>query len=168
MPTPGKTIDHGSLRRLVDAGAQVGAAVVGVGGGWGVVVHCGSASQTLAVTRGKPRIFRQFETLVAYLKALGIVEVHVNTAEFESGATANNPADKRSATASARMKLAHQAVAYDSWFREQVQASIDDPRPSLDDDEVHRRFAAKRAALAPPAAQSVRQPASKVARKAVA
>ena len=66
------------------------------------------------------------------------------------------------------MKLAHQAVAYDSWVREQVQASIDDPRPSLDDDEVHRRFAAKRAALAPPAAQSVRQPASKVARKAVA
>ena len=51
--------------------------------------------------------------------------------------------DRRSATASARMKLAHQAVAYDSWFREQVQASIDDPRPSLDDDEVHRLFAAK-------------------------
>ena len=76
--------------------------------------------------------------------------------------------DKRSATASARMKLAHQAVAYDSWFREQVQASIDDPRPSLDDDEVHRLFAAKRAALAPLAAQSVRQPASKVASKAVA
>ena len=64
--------------------------------------------------------------------------------------------DKRSATASARMKLAHQAVAYDNWFREQVQASIDDPRPSLDDEEVHRRFAAKRAALARPAAQRVR------------
>ena len=64
--------------------------------------------------------------------------------------------DKRSATASARMKLAHQAVAYDNWFREQVQASIDDPRPSLDDEEVHRRFAAKRAALARPAAQRAR------------
>ena len=64
--------------------------------------------------------------------------------------------DKRSATASARTKLAHQAVAYDSWFREQVQASIDDPRPSLDDEEVHRRFAAKRAALARPAAQRAR------------
>ena len=79
--------------------------------------------------------------------------------------SSSKSADKRSATASARIKLAHRAAAHDSWFREQVRASIDDPRPSLDDDEVHRRFAAKRAALA---AQSVRQPASKVARKAVA
>ena len=82
--------------------------------------------------------------------------------------SSSKSADKRNATASARMKLAHRATAHDRWCREQVQASIDDPRPSLDDDEVHRRFAAKRAALAPPAAQSVRQPASKVARKAVA
>jgi hypothetical protein len=44
-----------------------------------------------------------------------------------------NPDDKRSATASERMKRAHQAAAHDTWFREQVQASIEDPRPSVDD-----------------------------------
>ena len=70
--------------------------------------------------------------------------------------SSSKSADKRNATASARMKLAHRATAHDRWCREQVQASIDDPRPSLDDDEVHRRFAAKRAALARPAAQRVR------------
>ena len=74
MQTPEKTIDHGTLRRLVDAGANVGAEVVGAAGGWGVVINYGRASQTLAATRGKPRTFRQFETLASYLKELGIVE----------------------------------------------------------------------------------------------
>ena len=86
MQTSDKTIDHGTLKRLVDAGANVGAAVAG-------------------------------------------------------------PTDKRSVTASERMKRAHQAAAYDTWFRKEVQASIDDPRESIDDDEVRKQFAAKRAAL---------------------
>lgn len=29
---------------------------------------------------------------------------------------------------------AHQAAAHDTWFRQQVQASIDDPRQSVDND----------------------------------
>lgn len=148
MPSPEKTIDHSTLKRLVSAGAQVGAEVVGSVGGWGVVINYGRASQTLAATRGKPRTFRQFETLAGYLKELGIVEVRVNTAEFEPGAALANPADRRSATASERMKRAHQAAAYDTWFRTQVQASIDDPQPSVDGDEVRKRYALKRAALA--------------------
>ena len=147
MQTPDKTIDHGTLKRLLDAGANVGAEVVGAAGGWGVVINYGHASQTLAATRGKPRTFRQFETLAGYLKDLGIVEYRINTAEFEPRAAVANPADKRSATASERMKRTHQAAAYDTWFRDEVQASIDDPRESVDDGEVRKQFAAKRAAL---------------------
>jgi hypothetical protein len=147
MQTPDKTIDHGTLRRLVDAGAHVGAEVIGATGGWGVVINYARASQTLSATRGQPRTWRQFETLAGYLKDLGITEVRVNTAEFEPG-PGTGKQDKRSTTASDRMKRAHQAAAYDSWFREQVQASIDDPRPSIDDEQVRKQFAAKRAALA--------------------
>ena len=147
MQPPEKTIDHGTLRRLVNAGANVGAEVVGAAGGWGVVINYGRASQTLAATRGKPRTFRQFETLASYLKDLGITEYHVNSAEFAPDAAPPNQSDKRSATASERMKHAHKAAAYDTWFREQVQASIDDPRPSVDDDEVRKQFVAKRAAV---------------------
>ncbi len=148
MQTPDKTIDHGALRRLVAAGAQVGAEVVGVADSWGVVIRYGRASQTLAATRGTPRTWRQFETLAGYLKALGIVEYRVNTAAFEPGAVVRNPQDKRSATASMRMKHAHQAAAHDARFREQVQASIDDPRPSVEDAVAKKGFAAKRSALA--------------------
>lgn len=46
------------------------------------------------------------------------------------------------------MKRAHLAAAYDTWFREQVQASIDDPRPSIDEEQARKRFGAKRTALA--------------------
>ncbi len=63
MRTPHKTIDHSTLRRLVDTGAQVVAEVVGGAGGWGVVISYGQASQTLAATRGAPRTWRHFETL---------------------------------------------------------------------------------------------------------
>lgn len=147
MQIPDKTIDHGTLRRLVDAGAHVGAEVVGGAGGWGVVINYGRASQTLAATRGRPRTWRQFETLAGYLKELGIVEYRVNTAEFEPGAAAARPDDKRSATASERMKHAHKAAAYDTWFREQVQASIDDPRTSLSNDQARAQMASRRQAL---------------------
>lgn len=148
MQTPDKTIDHSTLRRLVDAGAHVGAEVVGRAGGWGVVISYGHTSQTLAATRGAPRTWRQFETLAGYLKELGIVEYRVNAAEFAPGAAAGKPDDKRSVTASERMKRAHLAAAHDTWFRQQVQASIDDPRASVDDALAKKEFAAKRAALA--------------------
>ena len=106
------------------------------------------APRSSANLRGTPRTWRQFETLAGYLKDLGIVEYRVNTAEFEPGAAAARRDDKRSATASARMKRAHQAAAHDTWFREQVQASIDDPRPSVDDQAVKKEFAAKCAGAA--------------------
>lgn len=45
------------------------------------------------------------------------------------------------------LKRTHEAAAYDAWFREQVQASLDDPRPSVPDDEACARFATRKAAL---------------------
>ena len=54
-----------------------------------------------------------------------------------------------STVASERLKRAHRAAAYDTWFREQVQASIDDPRSSVDDDKVRRHFVAQRTAAGP-------------------
>ena len=152
MQTVDKTIDHGTLRRLVAAGAPIGAEVVGNADGWGVVINYGRARQTLAATRGTPRTFRQFETLAGYLKELGIVEYRVNTSDFEPGTATARPNDKRSAAASERMKHAHQAAAYDAWMREQVQASIDDARPSVADAKARKQFATKRAALAKRAA----------------
>ena len=161
MLTPDKSIDHHTLRRLLDAGAHVGAEVLGIGGDWGVVINYGRARQTLAATRGRPRTFRQFETLAAYLKDLGIVEYRVNAAGFEPASTRKSAPDRRSITASERMKRAHDAAAYDSWLREQVRASIDDPRPSLSDEQARTGMATRRQALLK---KSGAKPAGKAAR----
>lgn len=148
MLSTGKMIDHSTLRRLVDAGAPIDAEVVGATGGWGVVINYGSASQTLAVTRGEPRTFRKFETLASYLKELGIIDLRVHTAEFQASVVGKDkPGDKRHELASERMKRAHEAAAYDKWFQAQVQASIDDPRPSVSDEAARAKFAVKREAL---------------------
>jgi replicative DNA helicase len=109
--------------------------------------------------RGLPTGFDEFDrktgglrpgdlVIVAGRPSMGKTTFAVNTAEFAPGAPASKQDDKRSTTASERMKRAHQAAAHDTWFREQVQASIDDPRASVDDAVANKEFAAKRAALA--------------------
>ena len=47
----------------------------------------------------------------------------------------------------AALKRAHAAAAYDKWFRSQVQAALDDPRPSIPHEEVSARWAKKRVQL---------------------
>ncbi|AKJ28540.1 hypothetical protein [Caldimonas brevitalea] len=133
---PDKTIDHSTLRRLVDAGANIDAEVVGAGAGWGIVINYGRARQTLAATRGEPRTFRRFETLASYLKDLGITRYRVDAAQFEPHEAATKTGDKRSAAASARMRRAHEAALYDEWYRAQVQEALDDTTPAVPHQQV--------------------------------
>jgi hypothetical protein len=139
-----ETIDHGTLSRLVEAGAVRGAHIVGQSGGWAVLVKYGMTERPLAAQRSRQvRLFRKFETLVSYLKEIGIARFDVDAANYDpEAASATRRPDRAEA-----LKRAHEAAAYDTWFREQVQASIDDPRPSVTDDEARARFSARKAAL---------------------
>ncbi|MCL2656477.1 MAG: hypothetical protein FWD62_03470 [Betaproteobacteria bacterium] len=139
-----EAIDHSTLSRLVEAGAIQGAHIVGQPGGWSVMVRYGIHERPLAAQRSRNvRLFRRFETLVAYLKGVGIARFDVDAAGYDPDTLKTVRRPDRSEA----LKRAHEAAAYDAWFREQVQASIDDPRPSVPDDEVRAHFAAKRAAL---------------------
>ncbi len=139
-----ETIDHGTLSRLVEAGAVRGAHIVGQSGGWAVLVKYGLVERPLAAQRSRQvRLFRKFETLVSYLKEVGIARFDVDAANYDAASVS---ATRRPDRAEA-LKRAHEAAAYDTWFREQVQASIDDPRPSFSDEEARAMFAKRRAAL---------------------
>ena len=139
-----ETIDHTSLSRLVEAGAVRDAHIVGQTGGWAVLVKCGIAELPLAAQRSRQvRLFRKFETLVSYLKNIGITRFDVDAANFDPDAGKTNLRPDRSEA----LKHAHEAAAYDNWFHKQVQASIDDPRPSVSDEEAHAIFAVRKAAL---------------------
>ncbi|MHB1250445.1 MAG: antitoxin PaaA2 family protein [Polaromonas sp.] len=138
------TIDHVTLEHLVEAGAIRGASIVGQPGGWGVVIQIGMTERALAAKRGAVRIFRKFETLVAYLKDIGIASYQVDASRFDPVAlkTARTRTDSAE-----RLKNAHKAASYKGWLTQQIQEAIDDPRPSVPQARVAVEWATERAAL---------------------
>jgi hypothetical protein len=141
MATTLQTIDHVTLSRLVEANAVNGANIIGQPGGWGVVIRYGMTERALAAKRGSVRIFRKFETLVAYLKVIGVAKYQVDATGYDPVAI---KLARSNVGAAERMKAAHEANAYDKWFRAQVQEALDDTRPSIPNEVVQKHFAAKR------------------------
>ncbi|MFN5350631.1 MAG: hypothetical protein ACK5A0_14035 [Polaromonas sp.] len=144
MAITADTIDHVTLEHLVEAGAIRGANIVGQPGGWGVVIQIGMTDRALAAKRGAVRIFRKFETLVGYLKGIGIASYQVDASQFDPVSLKT----ERTRTDSAeRLKNAHKAASYKGWLTQQVQEAIDDPRPSIPHDAVVAEWNTERAAL---------------------
>ncbi|MFP3943362.1 MAG: hypothetical protein ACLFWF_05700 [Alphaproteobacteria bacterium] len=122
-----ETIDHAGLVRLVEAGAVRDAHVVGRPGGWSVVVRHDSEEHALAAQRSKRvRVFRRMETLVNYLRDIGIQRFDVDAAGYEAqGGEPRRRPDRAEA-----LRQAHEAAAYDQWFRAEVEQALreaDDP-----------------------------------------
>ena len=138
------TIDHNTLAHLIEAGVVRGADVIGQPGGWGVVIKYGMTERALAAQRGAVRTFKKFETLVGYLKGLGIAEYRVNAANFDPVALKAHIARPDAAE---RMRHAHKSADYDKWFRARVQEALDDPRPSIPHEQVMAEWDEERAEL---------------------
>lgn len=122
-----ETIDHHTLSRLVEAGAVRGAHVIGQVGGWGVLIKYGMLERALATTRSKKiRTFKKLETLVAYLKDIGISRFDVDSAQYDPTTVQTYTRPDRVEA----MRQAQEAVAHDQWFRAQVEQGLqeaDDP-----------------------------------------
>lgn len=146
-----ETIDHQTLMRLVEAGAVHGATVIGQPGGWGVVVQYGMTERAIAAKRGPVRVWRRFETLAGYLKDMGLYRYQVDAVNY-TPESLREPTPKRP-DASERMRRAHEAAAYEEWFRGRVEASRNDTRPTISNDDMKAEFAQRRAALRVKAAQ---------------
>lgn len=143
-----ETIDHPTLARLAQAQAVLAAHVIGQPGGWSIIVKYGTTERPVSATRSREvRVFKKLETLVGYLKDLGLSSFDVNAADYdpEGGKGVARP-DR-----SAALKRAHEAAAHDKWFRAEVDAAIkeaDDPNNEWIPHEVVKADMAKqRAAL---------------------
>ncbi|MDQ1812135.1 hypothetical protein RBA41_02355 [Massilia sp. CCM 9210] len=137
MPT--ETIDHATLTKLAEAGAVYSAHVMAQPGGWAILVKYGTTERALATQRSQQiRVFRKFETLVGYLKGLGIVRFEVDAMNWQVDSL---PVRRRPDT-SAAMKQVHEAAAYDKWLKAEVQEAIDDTSPTIPHDEVARNVRA--------------------------
>jgi len=140
-----ETIDHTTLSRLVEAGSVRSAHVIGQAGGWGILVKYGMTERALAAQRShQVRIWRKLETLVGYLKGVGIARFDVDAANYDADSLKTTRTRPDQAAA---MKKAHEAAAHSKWLKEQVQEAIDDPRPSIEHDQVMKNVDAKLASL---------------------
>lgn len=134
-----ETIDHATLTKLTEAGVVRSAHVVGQVGGWGVLVKYGMTERALAAQRShQVRIFRKLETLVDYLKKIGIPRFDVDAVNYDPQSMI---ATKRPDRAEA-MKDAHAAAAYTKWLKAEAQEALDDTSPTIPHDEAMRQVRA--------------------------
>lgn len=108
-----------------------------------MIKYGASQAALMAQRSGKVRVFKRFETLAVYLKEFGINRFEVDITDFDpaNGGGVTRP-DRSEA-----LKRAHEAAALDAWLREQVQESLDDPRPTVAHEDVKAYFAARKAVL---------------------
>lgn len=128
-----ETIDHTTLSRLAEAGAVRSAHVIGQSGGWGILVKYGMIERTLAAQRSQQmRIFRKLETLVNYLKSVGIARFDVDAANYDATSLKTHSRPDRAEA----MRNAHEAAAYNKWLKAEIQEAIDDTSPTIPHDKV--------------------------------
>jgi len=129
------TIDTPNARRLVDAAAIRGAAIIGQPGGWCVMLKIGMKETPLGTQRtDKPRTWSSLDSCMQYLRdELRIVKIDGIDASNYSAATAHS---KRRQDAAERMRAAHEAAAYRKWLASEVQEAIDDSRPNVSHAQV--------------------------------
>lgn len=142
----GRTIDTAMAKRMVEASAIRGAAIIGQSGGWSVMLKLGTQEKPLGTQRtDEPRLWRSLDRCMNYLRT----ELHLTRFDLLDATLYDSAAASPRARldAAERMKQAHAAAAYDKWFREQVQEGLDDVRPTIAHDDVEHTMKAKRDAL---------------------
>lgn len=123
-------LTHDSVARLVEAGAIRAAHVIGQKGGWGLLFKYGMTERPLAAQRGNVRVFKRFETIVDYLRQMGIMHFEVDTAEYDPAAALSEKARSKAERARVQMQATHSAAAHDKWFRTELSQALqeaDDP-----------------------------------------
>ena len=123
------------LRAASNAGGVSGVTLKGQGGAFLVQIatRSGSGAVLSKARSTEPRRFGSPNSALIVLRDLGIAVAQLDATNW-------NPDQKeitqnRDSRAQA-MRQAHEAAAYNHWLAGEIQASIDDPRPSIPHDEV--------------------------------
>ncbi len=134
------------LRAANNAGGVSGVTLKGQGGAFLVQIETRSGSGAV-LSKARSTEPRRFGNPLAALNVLR--EIGITVGQFD--ASEYDPADKEQGTGTRgranAMRKAHEAAAYNQWLASDIQASIDDPRPSIAHDEVMAGMDADIAAL---------------------
>ena len=123
------------LRATASAGGVVSVTLKGEGSGFLMQIATRSGQDVFLVKARstEPRRFGSPNSAMIVLREMGIVVAQIDATNW-------NPDQKevtqnRDSRAQA-MRQAHEAAAYNQWLVNEIQASIDDPRPNLSHEEV--------------------------------
>ena len=134
------------LRATANAGGVTGVTLKGQGGGFFVEIATRSGQDAFLVKARttEPRRFGNPTSALIVLRDVGIAVAQLDATNW-------NPDQKDMSRSrqnrSEAMRGAHEAAAYNQWLAGEIQASIDDPRPSIPHDEVMAEMDADIAAL---------------------
>lgn len=119
---PADTIDHSTLIQLVEAGNVCDAHVVTKTDGFVIEVTYGQRNRVLKAQRsGQERRFKKMETLMSYLKGIGISKFDVDMVSVSPAEMKTTERPDRSEA----LRKTHAASAdYDQWFLDQVDKGI--------------------------------------------
>jgi hypothetical protein len=123
------------LRATASAGGVVSVTLKGEGSGFLMQIATRSGQDVFLVKARstEPRRFGSPNSAMIVLREMGIVVAQIDATNW-------NPDQKevtqnRDSRAQA-MRQAHEAAAYNQWLVNEIQASIDDPRPNFSHEEV--------------------------------
>jgi hypothetical protein len=119
----------------------------GQGGGFFVQIATRSGQDAFLVKARstEPRRFGNPTSALIVLRDVGIARWPARRDQLEPRRKRHEPAAGN--RAAPRPCAAHEAAAYNQWLAGEIQASIDDPRPSIPHDEVMAEMDADIAAL---------------------
>jgi hypothetical protein len=123
------------LRATALAGGVVSVTLKGEGSGFlmQIATRSGQDGFLVKARSTEPRRFGSPNSAMIVLREMGIVIAQLDTTNWnpdQKEVTQNR--DNRAQA----MRQAHEAAAYNQWLVNEIQASIDDPRPNLSHDKV--------------------------------
>lgn len=141
-----QTMTIEQLRAASNAGGVLGVTLKARGGVFFVQIdtRSGSGSVLSKARSTEPRRFGNPLAALNVLRDIGITVGQFDAREYDPAKKEHGPGTRGRADA---MRGAHEAAAYNQWLAGEIQASIDDPRPSIPHDEVMTEMDADIAAL---------------------
>ncbi len=141
-----KSMTIEQLRAASNVGGVSGVTLKGQGGAFLVQIatRSGSGAVLSKARSTEPRRFGNPLSALNVLRDIGITVGQFDASDYD-------PVDKELDTSNrgraVAMREAHEAAAYNQWLADEIQASIDDPRPNIPHDEVMAEMEADIAAL---------------------
>lgn len=130
------------LRATTSAGGVTGVTLKGKGGGFVIEISTRSGQDAfLAKARStEPRRFGNPASALMVVRDVGLATVQVDVTQWDPD---QKDMSRSRENRSEAMREAHQAAAYIRRLASDIDAAVEDPRPSISNDEVMARMDAR-------------------------